>query len=741
MARIPIYQERQQASQAFAAPELRAPDVGGGAIGRGLQQVGQGLQNLAVGQLRLDTENGKAWAAQAGGEADLTWAQRYKQFQETAKPGAANFTRDVLKDFDPYADELLKSAPDEYSKKFIAQKLSSLRLNLARESLTFEANEGRNYRVLSTEDGINKSAQAVALNPNPAFAETTIGQNDAIIDSMWLTPTKKEELKRRNRETIAGAYFTTLAQTNPNAIVGAFKASGASDKLDSANVRESTISFIMDKLEGSAYVANDAGAGPARHGVVEKYNPGFNAKTGTKDQAAQVYRNIWNDIKGDTFPPDLAVVMMDTAVNMGAGKARALLAESGGNIDAFMTLRQQHYDRLVRENPKEYAEYEEGWKNRQTKLRTFIDSGQYAGVEKTGNPLIDALPIGKQLTILKMANDNATAANIENTANSVWFHFGPKTDIAAAEEDVMRDVIDQDSRMKDKTPAERKAVYDIIANKVAVHNRSANERRAESVSGIWEMALASKPLDEITRSPEFQALPGDQKVTLIGQIQTFQTKGESLEQQARYLDLTNEPAKLAAMSNSQIIALAPQLGQKLTADLMRKRADLNNPEKISAATIDKEDFNMLAQQADLKPFDTKKSEKEKAALGRLQYAVEQRIYTEQVTKKRQLTRDEKLKVMQQEIDNKVFVDTFGRDKETSISLVEKDNLGKTYVKVDGKEVYTSSIPATSRVMIIRQLRAVGRPVTEQAIAEVFVQSRNVKVYGSPVPTAPTTGAK
>jgi hypothetical protein len=98
-------------------------------------------------------------------------------------------------------------------------------------------------------------------------------------------------------------------------------------------------------------------------------------------------------------------------------------------------------------------------------------------------------------------------------------------------------------------------------------------------------------------------------------------------------------------------------------------------------------------------------------------------------------------MMQQEIDNKVFVDTFGRDKETSISLVEKDNLGKTYVKVDGKEVYTSSIPATSRVMIIRQLRAVGRPVTEQAIAEVFVQSRNVKVYGSPVPAAPTTGAK
>lgn len=734
MARIPIYQERQQASQSFAAPELRAPDVGGGAIGRGLQQVGQGLQNLAVGQLRLDTENGKAWAAQAGGEADLTWAQRYKQFQETAKPGAANFTRDVLKDFDPYADELLKSAPDEYSKKFLAQKLSSLRTNLARESLTFEANEGRNYRILSTEDGINKSAQAVALNPNPQFAEITIGQNDAIIDSMWLTPTKKEELKRRNRETIAGAYFTTLAQTNPNAIVGAFKASGASDRLNPTNVRDTTVEFIL-KEEGSTYVADDAGAGEAKYGIVAKFNPGVDVKNLTKEGAAQIYRDrYWTQIKGDTLAPDVAAVMMDTAVNMGAGKANLLYAQSGGDMGAFLNLRREEYRRLASEDPEKYGKFLNGWLGRVDRLEKFVTTGDFSSSTKTGNPLIDALPISKQLTILKMANENAIAANVENTANEVWSKFGPQTDVAAASEDVMRAQID--IQMKDKTPAERKAAYDIITNKTAVHNRSANERKAESVSGIWEMALANKPLDEITRTPEFQKLPGDQKVTLIGQIQTFQTKGESLEQQARYLELTNDPAKLAAMSNAQITALAPQLGQKLTADLMRKRADLNNPEKIAAATIDNEDFNMLADQAGLKPFDAKKSDKEKASLGQLKYAVEQRIYTEQVARKRQLTRDEKLQMMQQELDNKVMVDiTFWKDKQLPISLVQKDDLGKTYVVVEGKEVPLNSIPATSRTMIVRQLRAAGRPVTEQAIAEVFVQSRNVKVNPVPTPSA------
>jgi len=739
MARIPIYQERQQASQAFAAPEMRAIDVGAGAIGRGLQQVGQGLQNLAVGELRLQNEVGKAEAAKTFGAAQTELLTMFELEKQNAEPGAKNFVPNFTSKLQTYRDKIVAAEQNPFAKKFLESSINSLGLTLSREAIQFEFTEAKNAIEFSIEDGVKKSAMTAAQSSNPDVALSVIGSNAAVIDSLKMTPTKKEQALRKNESTIAGAYWTSLAQKDPNAVVKIFNSLNVGSGATPDNVRESTISFIMNKLEGSAYVANDAGAGPARHGVVEKYNPGFNAKTGTKEQAAQVYRNIWNEIKGDTFPPDLAVVLMDTAVNMGAGKARALLAESGGNIDAFMTLRQQHYDKLVRDNPQEYAQYEKGWQNRQIELRKFVDSGQYAGASKTGNLLIDALPINVQLSIMKMANENATAVNIENTANNVWSKFGPQTDIAAASEDVMRAQIDIE--MRDKTPAERKAAYDIITNKTAVHNRSANERKAESVSGIWEMALASKPLDEITRSPEFQALPGDQKVTLIGQIQTFQTKGESLEQQARYLDLTNEPAKLAAMSNAQIIALAPQLGQRLTADLMRKRADLNNPEKISAATIDKEDFNLLADQAGLKPFDTKKSDIEKASLGRLQYAVEQRIYTEQVTKKRQLTRDEKRQMMQQEIDNKVFVDTFGRDKETSISLVEKDNLGKTYVKVDGKEVYTSSIPATSRVMIIRQLRAVGRPVTEQAIAEVFVQSRNVKVYGSPVPTAPTTGAK
>ena len=727
MARIPIYQERQQVSQQLTTPDLRAPDANAGAIGRGLQQVGQGLQNLAVGQLRIDTENGKAWAAQAGGEADLTWTQRFKQFQETAKPGAANFTRDVLKDFDPYADELLKTAPDEFSKRFLSEKLSSIRQNLGREAIRFEATESQNNRIFSIEDGITKSAQAVALNPNPAFAQTIIGQNDAIIDSMWLSPTKKEQLKRANRETVSGAYFTVLAKTNPNAVVEMFGGTGA--KLSPDNVRDATVEFIL-KEEGSTYVANDAGAGEAKYGIVAKFNPGVDVKNLTKEQAAKIYREkYWPSAKADQLPPAMAAVMMDTAVNMGPGKADQFLKQSNGDIGVYLNLRRAEYQKLATQDPQKYGQYLNGWMARVDRLEQFAQTGGM-GVAKTGNPLIDALPIGKQLEIINAANQNATVANTESVANEVWRDFGPQNDLSPVSEDVMRQQVD--ALMANRPLAERKVAYDILANRAQVHNRSANQREAASVSGIWEMALTNRSLDEIMQSDNFKDLPGDKKVALMGQLQTFQTKGETLEQQARYLDLISDPQKLAAMTNEQVMALAPSLGQKFTSDALRKKADFNNPEKISAATIDTEDFNMLAAQAGLKPFDAKKSDKEKADLGQLRYAVEQRIYTEQVDKKRPLTREEKVKLMQQELDNKVMVDvTLWKDKQVPISLVKKDDLGKTYVVVEGKDVPLNSIPATSRAMIVRQLRANNLPVTEQAIAEVFVKSR----------AKPTSGAK
>ena len=180
------------------------------------------------------------------------------------------------------------------------------------------------------------------------------------------------------------------------------------------------------------------------------------------------------------------------------------------------------------------------------------------------------------------------------------------------------------------------------------------------------------------------------------------------------------------MTNEEIIAEAPRLGDALTKDLIKRRESLNDPNNVIEAKIDEDTFKRLAEDAGLKPYEPRKSANEAAALGRLKYAIEQRIDIEQQVKKRKLTPQEKEALFKQEIDNKVFVDrAFRTDPQVPISLVETDDLGDTYVVVNGREVRLNTIPANSRAAIIRQLRAAGRPVTEQAIAEVFVLSKTL----------------
>ena len=183
MARIPIYQERQQASQAFAAPELRAPDVGGGAIGRGMQQVGQGLQNLAVGQLRLDTENGKAQAAKTFGEVQNEFVSLLETEKLQAQPGAKDFTPTFTSKLQARRDEILANETDPFSRKFLEQSLNQLGQTLSREAMSFEATEMRGNRINNIKFGIDENSSSILQNPNPQLVKQTYGQQKALIDS------------------------------------------------------------------------------------------------------------------------------------------------------------------------------------------------------------------------------------------------------------------------------------------------------------------------------------------------------------------------------------------------------------------------------------------------------------------------------------------------------------------------------------------------------------------------------
>jgi hypothetical protein len=143
--------------------------------------------------------------------------------------------------------------------------------------------------------------------------------------------------------------------------------------------------------------------------------------------------------------------------------------------------------------------------------------------------------------------------------------------------------------------------------------------------------------------------------------------------------------------------------------------------------MDQQDFEHVAQDVGLRPFDPHKNEDEKAKLGELKYNIEQAIDSEQARLKRPLQRDEKMLLMRKIMDDKVMTDHWWCTPTTAPAvLLKADDLKDAYTVVDGKKVQLSSIPAEERAAIIAARRKRGLPVSEQAIAETWVRAGSPK---------------
>ena len=116
--------------------------------------------------------------------------------------------------------------------------------------------------------------------------------------------------------------------------------------------------------------------GKTKYGISQKAYPNLDISKLTKDDAARLYKkDYWDKIQGDRLAkldPDLADVMLDTAVNHGANFANRAFASSNGNPFDILTKRKEHYQSLVENNPKKYGAFEKGWNNRLTNLAASL---------------------------------------------------------------------------------------------------------------------------------------------------------------------------------------------------------------------------------------------------------------------------------------------------------------------------------------------------------------------------------
>ena len=91
-----------------------------------------------------------------------------------------------------------------------------------------------------------------------------------------------------------------------------------------------------------------------------------------------------------------------------------------------------------------------------------------------------------------------------------------------------------------------------------------------------------------------------------------------------------------------------------------------------------------------------------------------------------LTPDEKQKIIDSVVMDKVYVDGWFSNPQKPVSMLTPEEMEGAYVKIDGKKVQLRSVPESDRRKIIAALKATGQAVTEQNIVALYLQGRKAK---------------
>ncbi len=296
-------------------------------------------------------------------------------------------------------------------------------------------------------------------------------------------------------------------------------------------------------------------------------------------------------------------------------------------------------------------------------------------------------------------------------ADEIWAADGPGADRSAP---VNLFAMEAEARKRfDGQPEKAKAAIAGLRERAQAFNSTQAEFQASNTTAVFRMLDGGASLARVRTSPQWMELPGAQQrqITLSLEQEAAARESRAAAREGRELTRLQreqalsliqnsdaylrygDPEVLAGMSRAQVEALRPTFGLDGTQHLLAKWDALQKAETRLEARIDKQDFDAIADRMGLKPFDPKKNEEERRALGELQYRVETLIDQQQRQLKRPLSRDEKQQLMQRELARTVTVDTWGPwNRQASV------------IQLTGDDARRVMVPQQDRQQIVEALR-------------------------------------
>lgn len=268
-------------------------------------------------------------------------------------------------------------------------------------------------------------------------------------------------------------------------------------------------------------------------------------------------------------------------------------------------------------------------------------------------------------------------------------------------------------------PARREKTLIQIRNNYALVKQAEQEHENAAASQAWQLFAQGKRIPEAI----LLQMSGRERV----QLQEAQrTRAERLAagrtvktDMTTYIDLRE---KLARGERVDLRAYT----EKISPSDMEKLIDIQTAVKRGGSQQD----GMLSDEARINNALVglgidKKKDPESAM--RLTTEIDRRVREASMAKgDKPLTPDEKQKIIDSVVMDKVYVDEWGTDPQKPVSMLTPEEMEGAYVKIDGKKVQLRSVPESDRRKIIAALKATGQAVTEQNIVALYLQGRKAK---------------
>lgn len=215
------------------------------------------------------------------------------------------------------------------------------------------------------KQGIGAQQNTLGLMTNVADIEKSFGQMMAgvnqNISTLPLTPDVKLQLQEYARKSLTDAANQSYINLDPKGFLAR----------NTGSPQDAAMNFILSK-EGSQ-AATDSNGAAVKFGINQTANPDVDVKNLTQDQAKQIIQTRYIDkVVTPGMSPQMAMVASDSAVNMGVGKTRELLAQAGGDPQKMIALRRDEYERLAANDPAQYGSSLNGWEKRLDDLQARL---------------------------------------------------------------------------------------------------------------------------------------------------------------------------------------------------------------------------------------------------------------------------------------------------------------------------------------------------------------------------------